>query len=494
MNNFSIYGPLAPYLTGSGNPLSGLFRYKDESWKINNQGSIYGRFAVILNNPMNPFFHNFYIWDKLVQAAQKAWQTGNIWDFFDYEFYHFYGYSNLDKVWGGGNIKQVIKFLTGIDENGNMSIGHFMLLLFSIIPIGRAASVGGKFIAKYLPKAFTTLMKSRAVQTLLRNRTVQTILRGAKKYLKPLKRLGKSILDKIPKVLRNINLTDIGKGIKKISDLINLSPKTWIETIGKGFSRFPWIRSRGLQLKTKLKRWVTSKDIKHIIDGGINTLREGAKGGADFLKGVFANMTPKAVKQWVGAVPWRRNTFGWLKNLATKNKIYRDIHGILSPIIKRNAALRSVYDAAKTVNETVKKIPEAARKVVNTAKTVAKTAKKAARKVVNTAKTVAKTAKKAASKFVNTAKKAVKTVAKTAKKAASKFVNTAKKAVKTVAKTAKKAANKVVKTVKKAANKVVNTVKKAVKTVANTAKKVVNAAKNTISSGINWFKKKTGWF
>jgi len=63
-------------------------------------------------------------------------------------FLRFYGYSNLYNVWGGGNIKWLLDFGLGIDENGNMSVGKFLLLLFSIIPIGRAASVGGRFLAK----------------------------------------------------------------------------------------------------------------------------------------------------------------------------------------------------------------------------------------------------------------------------------------------------------------------------------------------------------
>ncbi len=147
-NNFSIYGPLAPYLTGNGNPLSDLFKYSDEAWKINNNGSVYGPFAGILNSHFNPFGFQFYTWDKLIQAGQKAWKTGNIWDFFDYNFYHIYGYNNLDKMWGGQNIKQVIKFFTGIDENGNLSVGNFILLLASIVPIGRVGTWVGKILTK----------------------------------------------------------------------------------------------------------------------------------------------------------------------------------------------------------------------------------------------------------------------------------------------------------------------------------------------------------
>ncbi|MEN4006157.1 MAG: hypothetical protein PQ975_06245, partial [Methanobacterium sp.] len=94
------------------------------SWRINNQNSIYGRFAGILNNPLNPFSPIFYTVDKLTQAGQKAWRTGNIWDFFDFPFIRFYGYSNLRNVWGGQNIKSVLEFV-GIDRNGNISVGNF---------------------------------------------------------------------------------------------------------------------------------------------------------------------------------------------------------------------------------------------------------------------------------------------------------------------------------------------------------------------------------
>jgi hypothetical protein len=151
LNNFSIYGPLAPYLTG--NPLSGLFKYNDEAWKINNKGSLYGWFAGILNHPMNPFSHIFYTWDKFAQAGQKAWRTGNVWDFFNYPFYRVYGYSNLDKMWGGQNIKTLLDWGFGIDEKGDLSVGGFLLLLFSIIPIGRVVSVAGKALSRILSKA-----------------------------------------------------------------------------------------------------------------------------------------------------------------------------------------------------------------------------------------------------------------------------------------------------------------------------------------------------
>ncbi|KAF5076435.1 hypothetical protein DSECCO2_160230 [anaerobic digester metagenome] len=112
------------------------------------QGSVYGGSAAFLENPFSPLFYQFYIQDKLMQAAQKAWTTGNVWDFFNYDFFHIYGYSNLDHTWGGENIKQVIKFFTGVDENGDLSVGSFLLLLVSVIPIGRLGTLAGNLLTK----------------------------------------------------------------------------------------------------------------------------------------------------------------------------------------------------------------------------------------------------------------------------------------------------------------------------------------------------------
>jgi ElaB/YqjD/DUF883 family membrane-anchored ribosome-binding protein len=461
-NDFSIFGPLTPYLMGNGNPLSGLARDSNEAWKYNNKGSVYGPFAGILNSPFNPFGFQFYTWDKLIQAGQKAWQTGNIWDFFDYNFYHIYGYSNLNKMWGGENIKWFLDKFFGIDPDGNMSVGYFLLNLATIIPIGRVASIGGKLLVRFLPKA-AYLMKSPAVQFLLKNSAVQTIMKSADKYLiAPSKELGKLIIDKFPKYLRNIKLKDIAEGIKKISDLINMTPKTWIETIVKALSKSSWISRNGSKLVTtvfdKLKLWgkVLPEEIPTIIVDGIKLIWQGAKGGFSSLLNIFSDMTPLAVKEWVHTTPWRMRTFRGLKKL-TSTHLYKDVHGVVSPLIKKNAALHSVYKAAKKVNEAVKKIPETAKKVVKTASNVVKT-------VAKTAKTVAK----------NVTSKVTKTVKKVASKVS-------------------KVVKKVTRVVKKVSTKIVTKAKKIVKNVSKTVNKAVKTVKNTISSGVNLLKSKIGW-
>ncbi len=416
---------------------------KDNPFFLDVIGWMYGSSSLLQHmTHFNQFSFNNYAGNKASEATLKAWQTGNIWDFFDYNFYHIPGYSSfLNKVWGGENIKWFLDNFFGIDPNGNMSVGYFLLNLATIIPIGLVASIGGKLLVRFLPKAAVYLMKSPVVQFLLKNDTVQMIMKSGRQYLMdPLKRLEQFILLNLPKGLRNIKLKDIIKIIKKISNYINLSPKTWIKTIIKEISRSSWIYNNGLKLETKiydkLKLWgkVLPREIPIIINGSIKIIFQGVKGGFNSILNIFSDMTPLAVKEWVHTSPWRMRTFSELKKL-TSTKLYRDVHGFISPVIKRNAALHSVYKAAKKVNETVKKIPEIA-------KTVAKA-------VSNTIKTLAKSAKKVASKVV----KKVKKVTKTAKKVVKKVVSTAKKVV-----------------------------SKAVKTV-----------KNTVSSGINWLKGKIGW-
>ncbi|MDI6723038.1 MAG: hypothetical protein QMD61_00170 [Methanobacterium sp.] len=436
---------------------------KDNSFFLDMIGWVYGSNSLLQHlTRFNPFSFNNYAGNKASEAALKAWKTGDIWDFFDYPFYHFYGYENLNNMWGGENIKWFLDNFFGIDNNGNMSVGYFLLNLATIIPIGRVASIGGKLLVRFLPKA-AYLMKSPAVQFLLKNSAVQTILKGAKNYLvDPLAKLGQSVLLKLPKYLRNIKLKDITEVIKKISDIINLTPKTWIETIVKGLSKSSWISRNGSKLVTtvfdKLKLWrkVLPEEIPTIIADGIKLIWQGAKGGFSSLLNIFSDMTPLAVKEWVHTTPWRMRIFRGLKKL-TSTHLYKDVHGVVSPLIKKNAALHSVYKAAKKVNEEIKKIPETAKIVVKTA--------------ANVIKTVAKTAK-------TVAKKVISKVTKTVKKVASKV---------------SKVVKKVTKVIKNVSTKIVTKAKKIVKKVSKTVNKAINTVKNTISSGVNWMKSKIGW-
>ncbi|MBI5679277.1 MAG: hypothetical protein HZC47_00030, partial [Methanobacterium sp.] len=105
---------------------------------------LFGRY-----NPMSylpPMMVMDYTITKEYEALDKAWQTGNPWDFWDYTFLTIPGYKNLKNMWGGGNLQWCLETLFGIDENGNMSLGNTLINVVSLIPIARVVSWGGKAI------------------------------------------------------------------------------------------------------------------------------------------------------------------------------------------------------------------------------------------------------------------------------------------------------------------------------------------------------------
>ncbi|MDI6723431.1 MAG: CARDB domain-containing protein [Methanobacterium sp.] len=374
-NEFSIFGPFTPYLMGNDNPLSGLARDSNEAWKYNNKGSVYGPFAGILNSPFNPFGFQFYTWDKLIQAGQKAWQTGNIWDFFDTNFYHFYGYSNLNKMWGGENIKALLYYGFGIDENGNMSIANFLLNLVAIIPIGRAGTIVGKFLAGVLEKAGIKIGISLAENWLIR-------------------KFGNFLSDLTQKFgLRNPErLQDI---VGFIGNVLLPNPVGWVADIFKGlakltgnekliaaataFSSFQFKRGLG-ELGNLLispdpikKIWNIYGEIGGFLNRNLNYLADSTK--------KFINRAVNAVKTGIGNVINKITTTVKQqipKAVTTVKKVVNKVINNVKTVVKK---------AVTTVKKTVKKVITTVRKVVT--------------KAVNTVKKVASTVKKAVSSAVN---------------------------------------------------------------------------------------------
>ncbi|WP_431061926.1 hypothetical protein [Methanobacterium sp.] len=100
-------------------------------------------FGAVYTGLFNPYDPCSYAAIKSMEATQKAIQTGNPWDYFNYTFLTIPGYKNWDG-WGVGNIKALLDFGLGIDENGDMSMGNTLINLVSLIPIARVASWGGK--------------------------------------------------------------------------------------------------------------------------------------------------------------------------------------------------------------------------------------------------------------------------------------------------------------------------------------------------------------
>ena len=75
-----------------------------------------------------------YVSDKSGEAAKKAWKTGNLWDYWDTTMFHIYGYGNLNKIWGGENIKWLLDTFLGLDEKGNVSVGNLLIDIIAILP------------------------------------------------------------------------------------------------------------------------------------------------------------------------------------------------------------------------------------------------------------------------------------------------------------------------------------------------------------------------
>ena len=400
---FPVFGGgLSAISSSSSGLLDGFLSYAGNSLACNVKGSVYGGSAAFLENPFNPFFYQFYTWDKLIQAGQKAWTTGNVWDFFNYDFFHIYGYSNLDHTWGGENIKQIIKFFTGVDEDGDLSVGNFLLLLVSVIPIGRLGTLAGKLLTKspillkywrFVEKPVTYFLSKLGIFT---KDPVEAFLGVSSKLsslLDPSLGLipaclelvagisGKEVLRKIieSSVYKRLFGYDTVKSVTTIFNPNSWNPnnikKAWNETIESVVSNAKWLGS-------------TVKDI------GKKLIVEGKK------------LIPNAVK------------------VATK-KVVNKVKNTV------NTVKKIVKNTAKTVKNTAVKIVKTAKKAVKTVKKVVKktvkTVKKAAKKVVRTVKKVVK-------KTVRVVKKVAKKVVKTVKNTVKKAVNAVKNVGKTVGK------------------------------------------------------------
>ncbi|MEN4006158.1 MAG: hypothetical protein PQ975_06240 [Methanobacterium sp.] len=207
----------------------------------------------------------------------------------------------------------------------------------------------------------------KGAQKLLRNKAVRTILEGANFLIKPLKKLIKPYIKKISERLRGIKQKDVWRRIVNVSELINLDPKAWANAaaaIGKRFG----------------KTWIGRKvsNIPTIVGDAIKIITQGPKGGIEVLLDLFSKMTPKAIKNV------KSTKFQWLKNL-TNTKVYKDVHGVISPVIKRYLALQNIYHAARRVYWAFKRpsrVTDALRRATGEIRrAVSRAAERAAREV-----------------------------------------------------------------------------------------------------------------
>ncbi|MBC7088616.1 MAG: hypothetical protein H5T96_09175 [Tissierellales bacterium] len=371
---------------GNDNPLSGLARDSNEAWKYNNKGSVYGPFAGILNSPFNPFGFQFYTWDKLIQAGQKAWQTGNIWDFFDTNFYHFYGYSNLNKMWGGENIKALLYYGFGIDENGNMSIANFLLNLVAIIPIGRAGTILGKALSGLLSKT-----------------GIKIGFNFGKNFLR-----ARKFFDNLAKKFGFFDLKRWKEFVSVVGDVLFPNPVGWFVDASKALGKLVG-SERLVAIATAFGNFEFRRGLGDLGNLLVNP---------DPLKKIWEN-------------------YGELGAFLNRNLNYL-IDSSKSLIDSSKKVINKAVNTAKTgfnkvvtkITNTVKQVlPKVVTKVKTTMKKVVNKVKKTVKKLVNKVKKVVKTVKRVIKKVVHKVKKVVKKAVKVVKKAVAKVKTTVKKVV-----------------------------------------------------------------
>ncbi len=325
------------------NPLLKLIY--NEGWKINNKDSLYGPLALILNSPSNPLSYMFYSWDKLGQGAKKAWKAGNIWDFFDSNYYTLPGYNNLDKVWGGGTIKGILEKFLFFDKDGKLSIGSALLDSTYFIPVGGEATILARLGLTGVSK-FGLNLTGR----LLEKRAVQTILKGAKTYLTdPLMKWGNLILKKLPR-FEIPSLTKMWQDVVKGAKLASLNPVELYNTlkntgIGKLVLGKNQQNLQNLLRTLNLRGMVKPSELPYIVD----FVKSNIEGPASLLKwglGILNKASEKSILNFVTSSNFKKKYFSKLLDIS-KSQNYKNIQSALSPYLTSFLDKNVVYNTGK---------------------------------------------------------------------------------------------------------------------------------------------------
>ena len=383
-----VGGGLSAISSSSSGLLDGFLDYASNSLDCNVQGSIYGSYAKFIENPFSPLFYQFYIQDKLMQAAQKARSTGNFWDFWNYNFYHIYGYSNLDHVWGGENIKWLLYWGFGVEQNGDMSVGNFLLNVLAIIPIGRAGTILGKALSGLLSKTGIKIGIKLTDNVLLT-------------------RIG-SFMRRLTEKFKLNNLEYLKEVVSWVGDVLFPNPVGWFVDVCKGLGKL-----------------VGSERLVAIAT---------AFGNFEFRRGLG-----DLGKLLVSPDPLKKvwENYGELGAFLNRNLNYL-IDSSKSLIDSSKKVINKAVNTAKTgfnkvmtkITNTVRQVlPKVVTKVKTTIKKVVNKVKKTVKKVVNKVKKVVKTVKRVIKKVVHKVKKVVKKAVKVVKKAVAKVKTTVKKVV-----------------------------------------------------------------
>lgn len=318
---------------------------------------------------------------KFSEAIKKAWETGNFWDFWDYTFIHFYGYSNLDHSWGGENIKILLELAFGIDENGNVSIGNLLLNLFAIIPIGRLASL--------LPKILPKLTRVTRISSLLNE---------------------------------NILLNSLKKFFGKVATKFNLNnPKTW-ENIYSTLSNFslPNPLSLIMMPMDALARLTGKQRLIKIITE-INAF-ESKRGISEFIS-LLSSPDP------VGKI---KESYGKLGEFLTRNGEYivDNVKNMVNyPLNTLNKIIpEAVHKTTETGKNITQNIVDTTKNIVKTAYSTIKTVKNT---IVNTTTNLVKKTAGTVNKIASNVKTVVNKTVAAIKNTVSKSKSILKKGVKT---------------------------------------------------------------
>jgi len=344
-----------------------------------NSTSIYGPFAPILESPLNPLFGTFYTMDKLIQAGQKAWQTGNIWDFFNYNFLTIPGYNNLNNMWGGQSIKWLLDVGVGIDENGNMSVGSFLINLASIatLGIGKLGITGAKVAIKIFGKSgvelITGLMRSYPqVEVLLKN--IPNIISMASNVLKP----AGIVLDMInvggKRVLDFLGKNNVGKILKDAGLLTDDIIKGGKTVIGNVWNFITTRNILGAPLELlNPQNWTAENLIKRYAPL-ITT-------GTVITKAVYHGVKRVATAVYHGVQRVARRVYNGVRHYA--RRVYHAVRHAARAVyhgVRRVA--RQVYHAVRHIGRAVYHgVRHAARRVYNGVRTVARVVNQAANNV-----------------------------------------------------------------------------------------------------------------
>ncbi|MDP2836420.1 MAG: hypothetical protein Q8N97_05510 [Methanobacteriaceae archaeon] len=338
-----------------------------------------------------------YVSYKSGEASKKAGKTGNFWDFWDKTMFHVYGYSNLDKTWGGGNIKWLLDGLAGVDEHGNVSVGNFLIDLIAIIPLARLASWGGKSLVKIVPNV---VKNSNLYRKLLKlsnkfGLTQSNNLNNVYSVLTSVINLGPGVIVDIASRLVSKVLKSDNKATIALSNFASYQSKRAIGDI-IGFIKAPdkvkFVKENALKTINNISRnfKYPVKSIAAKVKGLAKTVSKVVKGAAKSISKVTGKIK-STVKSTIKKA---------------KTVIKTTAKTIKKKVIKYSKKAKTVYHKAKTyVKKAAKKVYHKAKKVYHKAKKYVKKvyhkAKSYVKKVYNKAKSYVK---KAGKKIYNTVK------------------------------------------------------------------------------------------